>query len=161
MHRFRNALLAVEEEAEESRLEKEAEYSFHGKGLADHSTGETGESSPVGAEFELHGNTGDDTEDEIDAEDSSPETGSLVPFLTAGAKRDRFEDDDQQRQAHRELREQVMECDGKGKMQPVNQLCGHVGLLVKSEGSDATVYRAGRFWDSADYPRGDRDVGVI
>jgi hypothetical protein len=27
-----------------------------------------------------------------------------------------------------------MECDGKGEMQPVNQLCGHERLQVKSEG---------------------------
>ncbi len=134
VHGFRNALLAVEEEAEESRLEEEAEDAFHGKRLADHSAGEVREASPVGSKFELHGNAGDDTEDEIDAEDARPEAGSLIPLVVSGAQCDGLENDDQERKAHGELGKEVMECDSKGKMQPVNELCGHVGLLVKSEG---------------------------
>ncbi len=133
MHHFRDAFLAVQKEAEECRLEEEAEDAFHGKRLANHSAGEVRETSPVGAEFEFHGNAGDNAEDEIDAKDASPEAGSPVPLLTAGAKRDRLEDYDQKRKAHGELGKQVMECDGKGEMQPVNQLCGHERLLVKSE----------------------------
>ena len=60
-----NALFAVEEEAEESRLEEEAEDALHGERLADHASGELREARPVGAKFELHGNAGDDTEDEL------------------------------------------------------------------------------------------------
>jgi hypothetical protein len=56
-----------------------------------------------------------------------------VPLFAVGAQCDRLENDDQQCKAHGELGKKVMECDGKGKMQPVDQLGSHARLLAKGE----------------------------
>ena len=72
------ALLAEEEEAEESRLEEEGEDAFHGQRLADDAAGAARELRPVGAELEFHGNAGDDAEEEVDGEDFRPEARGLV-----------------------------------------------------------------------------------
>src|SRR5579863_5538073 len=68
------AFLAVEEESQECRLEKESEHAFHGQSLPDHPSGKTREVRPVRAELEFHGDAGDDAKKEVDAEDPRPET---------------------------------------------------------------------------------------
>jgi hypothetical protein len=72
------ALFAEEEEAEEGRFEEEGEDAFHGEGLADDAAGAARELRPVGAELELHGNAGDDAEQEVDGEDLGPEARGLA-----------------------------------------------------------------------------------
>ena len=122
---WRDALFAVKEEAEKRRLEEEAEDALHGQRLADDSAGKPREARPVGAELELHGNAGDHAHDEVDAEDAAPEARRSVPNFVARAQRHRFEHDDKQSQAHGELRKQIVEGDGEGKMQPVDDLGVH------------------------------------
>src|SRR5581483_203011 len=60
------ALFAVQEQAQECRLQEEGEHAFHGQGLADHAPGKTREMRPVGAKLEFHGNAGDHTQHEVD-----------------------------------------------------------------------------------------------
>ena len=54
------ALLAVQEQAQEGRLQKEGEHAFHGQCLADHASGKTREVRPVRAELKFHRNSGHD-----------------------------------------------------------------------------------------------------
>ena len=146
---LRDALFAVKEEAEKRRLEKEAEDAFHGQRLADDAARKPGEARPVGAELELHGNAGNHAHDEVDAEDAAPETRRAIPYFAARAQRHRLERDDEQSQAHGELRKQIVEGDGEGKMQPVDDLGVHQkppgviravdGQRVRAERLSATV----------------------
>ncbi len=85
MQALGEALSAIEEQAEKRGLEEEGEDAFHGERLADDAAGDAGELRPVGAELELHGDAGDDAEDEVDAEDASPEAGGLIPLRVVGA----------------------------------------------------------------------------
>jgi hypothetical protein len=131
MHEFGDSFFAIEKEAEKGRLQKEAEDTFHGQRLADHAAREPREARPVGAELELHGDAGDHAEDEVDSEDAAPEACCTVPLLAAGFESDGLEHHDQKRQAHGELRKQIVECDGKGKVQAMDQFSGHRELLFQ------------------------------
>src|SRR5579872_7040251 len=122
MHSPGNEPLAIEKEAQERRFEEEAEDAFHRQRLADHSSRQLSESGPVGAELELHGNAGDYTKDEVDAEDATPEATGALPFFAAGSERKRLEDNDEESQAHGELRKEIVKGDGKSKVQPMNYL---------------------------------------
>ena len=111
---------AKEKEAEEGGLEEKREKSFHREGLANDAAGGSGEFGPVGAELKFHGDTGDDADGEVNAENFGPEASRAIVVLVAGAKRDGFENDDEQGEAHGQLREQVMESNGKGEMQTMD-----------------------------------------
>ena len=120
---FAQALLAIKEKPEECRLQKEREAAFHGQRLPDHPAGEAREVRPVGAELKFHRNASHHADDEIDAEDFCPEAGGLIVALVARLERDGFQDHDQRRQSHGQLREQVVIRDRKGKLQAVDQEC--------------------------------------
>ena len=79
-----------------------------------------GECGPVGAELELHGDAGDDSEGEVDAENARPESRGAVEMFVAGADEFRFQIEDEQREAHGQLRKNVVERDGEGEMQAMN-----------------------------------------
>ena len=113
------------EEAEKCRLKKEAEDAFHGQRLADDSARKPREARPVGAELELHGNAGDHAHDEVDAEDAAPKARRAIPNFAACTESHGLDHDDEQSQAHGELWKQIVEGDGEGKMQPVDDLGAH------------------------------------
>ena len=77
-------------------------------------------SSPVGAELKFHGNAGDDAEGEADAENFRPEARGAIPVFVAGAQGDGFQNEDQQGEAHGELRENVVEGDGEGEVEAMD-----------------------------------------
>ncbi len=120
MEAGREALFAIDEQAEEGGFEEEGEDAFHGEGLADDAAGGAGEGGPVGAELELHGDAGDDAHGEVDAEDFDPEARGFVVVRGAGAEGDGFEDEDEEGEAHRQLREDVVEGDGEGELETVD-----------------------------------------
>ena len=130
-------LFTEEEETEEGGLEEEGEDAFHGEGHADDAAGAAGELAPVGAELELHGDAGDDAEEEVDCEDPGPEAGGgVVPGLLVGivgAERDRFEDDDQKRESHGELGEEIVVRDGEAEVNAVECKCVQSVLLAVQE----------------------------
>ena len=74
-------LFAEEEHAQEGRFEEEGEHPFHRQRLAITPPEYLGELRPVGAELELHGDAGDDAEDEVDGEDLGPEARGAVVAL--------------------------------------------------------------------------------
>ena len=128
VHDRTQPFFAVEEQSQERRFQEESEHAFHTQRLADHSAREFREMRPVGAELEFHGNSGHHAQYEIDPEDFGPEAGGLVIDRIVPAQRDGLQPHDQQRQTHRQLREQIVEGDGKGKMKSVNNLAIHKAL---------------------------------
>ena len=85
--------------------------------------GKARELRPIGAELKFHGDAGDNTQHEVDAEDLRPEAHRLVVRFVASPDGERLEHDDQRRQAHRQLRKQIMKSDGEGKMNTVEKQC--------------------------------------
>ena len=108
VHSFAQPLLAVEEQPEEGRFQKEGEAAFHGQGLSDDAAGEAREMRPVGAELEFHRDSGHHADDEVDAENLRPEAGGPVVALVVGLERQSFQNHDQRRQSHGQLRKQVV-----------------------------------------------------
>src|SRR5262245_52673408 len=105
------ALFSEEEEAKKARLEKEGEESFHRERLPDHAAREVRELGPVRPELELERDSRHDAGREVEPENASPEARALiVPSISCSsvgaAERHPFEDDDQERESHRELREE-------------------------------------------------------
>src|SRR5882762_427560 len=115
------ALFSEEEQTEEGGLQEESEHAFHGEGLADYASGEAGEVGPVGAELEFQRNACDYTCDESDAEDSCPEARGLVVGFVSGTQPQGLQHHDEGRQAHGELRKQIVERGGKCKLQAVDE----------------------------------------
>ena len=130
------APLAEDQEPEEARLQEEREQAFHREGVADDPAGIAGEVGPVGAELELHRDARDDADGEVDAEDADPESRGVVPPAVSGAEADRLHDDDEQRQAHRQLREQVVEHDRERELQSMpEERVGQAGSLPGESGA--------------------------
>src|SRR5205085_1470693 len=68
-----------------------------------------------------HGDSRDDSHREVDRENLPPETSGPMVALVTLAQRDRFQDHDQQRQSHRELRKQVVKCNREREMEAMKQ----------------------------------------
>ena len=100
--------LAEEEQPEERGLEDEGEHALDGERLAHDLAGVPGEAGPVRPELELERDARHDAHGEIEREDPRPEPRDLVVPLFADSQREDLEDDDEERQPHRELREQVV-----------------------------------------------------
>jgi len=130
VHTARQAFLAEEKETEECGLKKEGEDPFHGEWHANDAPRTAGKLRPVGAELEFHWNPGNHAEDEIDGEDLCPKPGAYVISFIAVFKRKSFEDNDEQRQPHYELRKQIMKSDGEGEVNSVKRERVHRCLLV-------------------------------
>ncbi len=81
------------------------------------------EPGPIGSELELHGNSGYDTEEKVDCKYLGPETRCLVISLITFPEGERFEDDDQRRQAHRQLGKEIVIGNRKREVQPMNHEC--------------------------------------
>lgn len=119
MQSGRKTLGPIDEQSQKRGFEKEAEHAFHGERLADDSAGGLREGSPIGAELKFHGNTGDHSHGKIDSEDANPEACRTLIIAVAAAPRDGLQHQNQKRQAHGELRKNVMERNGKGELQPM------------------------------------------
>jgi len=111
---------AEEKKSQKGRLEKEGKDALHRKRLPDHPARCFREFRPVRAELKFHRNARNDTQREADSENLRPKPGSAIPFFIPVAQGDRLDDEDQQREPHRELRKNVMERDGEGELQAVN-----------------------------------------
>ena len=122
------SLLAEEEQTEERGLEDEGEHPLDGEGLAHDLAGVPGEAGPVRPELELERDSRHDAHGEIEREDPRPEPRDLVVPLSAVSQREGLEDDDQERQPHRELREQVVVGDRERELDPVpEKAVAHLG----------------------------------
>lgn len=123
-------LLAEQQNSEERGFEDEGKQAFHRQRLADHSAGEVRESGPVGAELKFQWNAGDDAEGKAHRKDLRPESGDLQILLIAGPQRPAPQVEQQEGEAHRQLRKEVVECGGEGELKAViQQRAFHCGLL--------------------------------
>ena len=111
------AVLPEEKEPYERRLQEEREGSLHRESLGDDVPGEAGEGSPVSPELELQRYARNDPHDEGDREDLGPEPRGLVVYLIPVSHVDALEDENEQREPHREHREQVMVGNGERELQ--------------------------------------------
>jgi len=66
----------------------------------------------------------------LSSENASPEAGGTVPLLAAGFQSDGPEHHDEHGEAHGELGKEIVEGDGEGEVQAVNQFGGHGGSPV-------------------------------
>src|SRR5579871_4424097 len=119
------SLFAKEEYAQKARFQKEREDSFHRVRLPNDTAGRLRKSRPVGAELKLHGNAGHHTHGEVDGEDLCPKTGSAVVMLIACPQSHRLEDQDQEREPHRQLRKNIMKRHRESEVQAVNSKSVH------------------------------------
>ena len=121
-------LLAEHQQREETGFEDEREDAFHRERLTDHAAGLGGERRPVRAELKLHGNAGHDAHGEGQTEDADPETRGVVPRDVARAQADAFEHHDEQREAHRQLRKDVVKGEREAELDAMPEdRIGHGG----------------------------------
>ena len=104
-------LLPTEEkQTDEGRLEKESHEAFNRQRRAKHVADVLRVIRPVGAELELHRESGGDAEGEVNPEQLAPETGHVLVDLFAGHDIDRLHDDQQPGEAKRQRhKEKVVE----------------------------------------------------
>src|SRR6266581_5443651 len=108
--------LAPDQRTNERALQEEREHAFHRQRLSDHAAGVFGKIRPVRSELELHRNAGDDADREIESEDLGPKPDSLIVFFVTGPERAPFPVNQEPREPHRELREQVMVNDRESEL---------------------------------------------
>ena len=113
------SFLAPDQRADERALQEEGEHAFHRQRLSDHTAGVFGKVRPIRSELEFHRNAGDDADGKIKSENLGPKSDGLVVFIIAGAQCAPFPVNDEPRQPHRELREQVVINDREPELQPV------------------------------------------
>jgi hypothetical protein len=106
---------------QERRLQEKREHAFHDKRLADDAARRPRERRPVGAELEFHRDAGHDAEREVDPEDLRPKARDLVVAFVGSRDGQRLDHDDEWRQAHRELWEEIVERHREGELQAVHQ----------------------------------------
>ena len=105
------SLLSKQKQPEKGRFKEERKYTFHYQSLSNDPAGHLRKASPVSAKLKFHWNACDNAHNEVDAEDLHPETCGIVIGLIAGPQCQSFEDDDQRRESHRQLWEQIVERD--------------------------------------------------
>src|SRR3984957_293174 len=115
------ALLPIKKQAQKRRFEKERKYAFHGQGLSDHPSSKAGEVRPVGAKLKFQWNTGHHSQQKVNAENFRPETRRLMVSLIVAPKAKGLQNQDQRRQPHRELRKEIVECNGECEVDAMNQ----------------------------------------
>src|SRR5205809_8114456 len=102
------SFLAPDQRADERALQKEREHPFHRQRMANHAAGILRKVCPIRSELKFHRNAGDDSDREIQSENLRPKPNSLVVFLVTSSERAPFPVNDEPRQPHCELREQVV-----------------------------------------------------
>ena len=108
MPQFRQTIPAKEHQSDEGCFKEEGHQSFDRERRAENVADIMREIRPVSAEFELHGQSGSDAENEVDPEDLSPEPRDFAPDRAARHHIDRFHDDEHEAHAERQRHEQKM-----------------------------------------------------
>src|SRR6266446_6809777 len=111
-------LLAPDERADERAFKEEREHAFHCQRLPDYTPCILGKLRPISSELKLHGNAGHHTNGEIQSEDLRPEPDGPIVFFITSSQRTPFPIDEEPRQAHGELREQIVIDDCESKLKP-------------------------------------------
>jgi len=121
MNLWSEARFAEQKYSQKRRFEKERKNSFHCKRCCDHTARVLGKAGPIGAELKFHRYTSNDTEEKIHREYFRPKLcRSVVAFIT-GAERERFENDDERREPHRQLWKNIMVGDGEREVETMKR----------------------------------------
>lgn len=111
-----DAVPTEEEDAEESGFECEGEYAFCCQCAAEYVANVFGVGGPVGAEFKFHDDAGGYADAEDEGEDSGVEPGHVFVELVAGFEVHAFHEYHDEAESYAERRIDVVESDGKGKL---------------------------------------------
>ena len=96
---------------------KKAKIPSAARGGAEDVAHKAGVDGPIGAELELHDDSGGDTDGESDGEQFDPELGEAVPVGIACFQPDGLEDDEEHSHPDREGREEVVHHNGEGELE--------------------------------------------
>ena len=110
------SLFAPDERADKGAFQKEREHALHRQRLSDDPAGVFGKARPVRPELKLHRNAGHHPDGEIEPEDLGPESRGLVVFLITRPQGAPLPIDQKPRQAHGELRKEIMVGDREGEL---------------------------------------------
>jgi len=116
-------LLTEQKQSQEARLQKKGKHAFHRQRLADHAACRFRKRRPVRSELKFHRNARDHAHSKVDPEDPPPKSRRAVVVLIARAQRFRLQIHKQQREAHRQLRKNVVKRDREREVQPVHVQC--------------------------------------
>ena len=111
--------LTPDQRTDKRALEEEREHSFHRQRLSDYPAGVFGKVRPIRSELKFHRNASDNADGKIESENLRPEPNGLVVFFVPSSKGAPFPVNQEQRQPHCELREQVVINDREPELQPV------------------------------------------
>src|SRR5450759_2584272 len=129
---------AVEENAEEYRFEEERQDAFHREGLADDGPGEPRERRPARPELEFERDARDDAHHEVEPENPCPEPRSPSVMRVRVPRLQRLQDDDVEREAHGELREEIVVHRREREREPMDRKRRvHVPPTMKGRASDS------------------------
>src|SRR6516165_4353678 len=100
---------------------RKKENAFHRQRLPNDAAGSSRKRRPVGAKLKFHRDSSDDTDGKINCEDAGPESsGAIVVFVT-GAKEFGLKINQEQGEAHGQLRKNVMKGYGECEMEPMHR----------------------------------------
>ena len=128
------SLFAPDERADKGAFQKEREHALHRQRLSDDAAGVFGEARPVGPELKLHRNAGHHPDGEIEPEDLGPESRGPVVLLITCPQGAPLPIDQEPRQAHGQLRKQVVVREGEGELETVPEQCVIHGVLLSKPG---------------------------
>src|SRR5215470_7049701 len=126
-------------QAKKTGFQKKRKDPFHSEGLSDNAPSGLGKCRPVGAELKLHGNTGDDSNGEINSEDTRPEPGGAVVVFIPGAQEFGFEVNQEQGETHGQLRENVVKSYGECEMEAMHRQRLFHSSPPSSQGMNPTI----------------------
>ena len=115
--------LAKQKQSQKARLQKKGKHALHRQRLADHAACRSRKRRPVRSELKFHRDARDHAHCEVDPEDPPPKSRRAVVVLIARAQRFRLQIHKQQREAHRQLRKNVVKRDREREVQPVHVQC--------------------------------------
>jgi uncharacterized RDD family membrane protein YckC len=115
---WRNAVPAEQEHPEKAAFQGKGKNAFGRQGRAKHVSHVTGIHRPVGPELKLHDDARGHAQPEGERENARPETRHPIVVRVGGAEVEHLHQHHQQAQADAERRIDVMEGNGKGKLNP-------------------------------------------
>jgi len=121
MNLWSEALFAEQKNSEKRRFEKEGKDSFHRERRCDHTARVLRKAGPIGAELKFHRYTRNDAKKKIYSEYLGPETGCFIVAFISRAEGQRLENHDQRREAHCQLRKNIVIRDRKSEVQTMKR----------------------------------------
>ena len=127
MHLGTHLVPAKEKQRQKSRFKEECEDSLGGQRASEDVPHKAGVSGPVGSKFKFHHDACGDSDGKDEPENLGPKMGQMVEEGIAGLDVKSFHDDQQNTQADRHRRKDVVKGYGKGKLDAREDFDRHNG----------------------------------